>query len=156
MGFEAKSGLNVNNQYGVRNTGGAIGISDDYEQLQIEFTGETLNYAYLPPVVIPNGALFRRAFLRVNEAFSLTGTSPTVIFGGTAPATNGIVLSQAELQTIGTKVPASVGTGTWAFASTTGTTAAEKVTKVLGGTTPVVSPTVGKAVLVVEFAFQTK
>jgi hypothetical protein len=105
---------------------------------------------------VPKGTQFKRAILRVDEAFSITGTSPTVIFGGTAPGTNGIVLTEAELEAIGTKTPASTGTGTWAQSSSTGTTAAERVTRTLGGTTPVVSPTVGKATLILEFVNKTK
>jgi hypothetical protein len=159
MPYENTAGLAVNNQYGPRNTGGSIGMDQSESSIQtvtIHITGEMLNTSYVSPVVVPKGALFRRAFLRVDEAFVITGTSPTVIFGGTAPATNGFVLTEAELETVGTKVPASTGTGTWAQASTTGTTAAEKITKALGGTSPVVSPTAGKAQLVLEFVNRAK
>jgi len=159
MPFENTAGLNVSNFYGARETGGSVGVErsqDSIQQLSIAFTGASINSAFLPPVVIPRGAQFKRAILRVDEAFNLTGTSPTIIFGGTAPGTNGIVLSEAELEAIGTKTPASTGTGTWAQASATGTTAAERVTRTLGGTTPVVSPTVGKATLILEFVNKTK
>lgn len=159
MGFENSAGIGVSNHYGARNTGQSVGLEDSdgsVRTVSIAFTGASLNNAFLPPVYVPKGCLFRRAVLRVDEAFAITGTTPTVIFGGTAPATNGIVLSEAELEAIGTKVPASTGAGTWAVASATGTTASEKVAKALGGTTPVVSPTVGKATLVLEFAFKTK
>ena len=159
MPFENTAGLNVSNFYGARETGGSVGVErsqDSIQQLSIAFTGASINSAFLPPVVIPRGAQFKRAILRVDEAFNLTGTSPPIIFGGTAPGTNGIVLSEAELEAIGTKTPASTGTGTWAQASATGTTAAERVTRTLGGTTPVVSPTVGKATLILEFVNKTK
>lgn len=158
-GFENSAGLGVSNYYGVRDTGGSVGLehsTDSVHQLSIAFTGASLNQAFLPPVVVPKGAQFKRAILRVDEAFALTGTSPTVIFGGTAPATNGVVLSQAELQAIGTKTPASTGTGTWAQASATGTTAAEKVAKALGGTSPAVNAAQGKATLILEFVNKTK
>lgn len=156
MGFENKAGLNVFNNYGTRNTGGTAGFDCDYDTLEFEFTAESVNNGFLPPIVVPVGVLFRRAVLRVHEAFNLTGTTPTIIFGGTLPATNGIVLSEAELEAVGTKVPASVGTGTWAFASATGTTAAERVKVALGGTLPVVTPGVGRATLVIEFIYETK
>lgn len=158
-GFENSAGLNVSNYYGSRDTGGSVGVErsdDSVHQLSIAFTGRSINQTFLPPVVVPKGAQFKRAILRVDEAFSLTGTSPTVIFGGTAPGTNGIVLTEAELEAIGTKTPASTGTGTWAQSSATGTTAAERVTRTIGGTTPVVSPTVGKATLILEFVNKTK
>lgn len=160
MPFEANNGLGgVSNYYGPRDTGGSVGSEEtdqSVRQYSIAFTGASLNSSFLPPVVLPRGAKLMRATLRVDEAFALTGTTPTVIFGGTAPATNGIVLTQAELQAIGTKTPASTGTGTWAVASATGTTAAERITRALGGTTPAVSPTVGKATLIVEFINKTK
>jgi hypothetical protein len=159
MPFENTAGLNVSNFYGARETGGSVGLErsdDSVHQLSIAFTGASINSTFLPPVVVPKGTQFKRAILRVDEAFSITGTSPTVIFGGTAPGTNGIVLTEAELEAIGTKTPASTGTGTWAQSSSTGTTAAERVTRTLGGTTPVVSPTVGKATLILEFVNKTK
>lgn len=159
MPFENTAGLGVNNFYGQRDTGGSVGVeqsNDSFQHLSISFTGASINSTFLPPVVVPRGASFRRAILRVDEAFNLTGTTPTIIFGGTAPGTNGIVLSEAELEAVGTKIPASTGTGTWAVGSATGTTAAERVTRTLGGTTPVVSPTVGKATLILEFVNKTK
>lgn len=159
MPYQNTAGLGVNNQYGVRNTGGTVGVShsdDSLHQLQVDFTAESLTSGFLPPVVIPRGAHFLRWFLRVDEVFTLTGTSPTVIFGGTVPATNGMVLSSTELGTVGTKIPASGGTGTWAVTSTTGATAAEKVTQALGGTTPAVTQGAGKATLVGEYIFETK
>jgi hypothetical protein len=159
MPFLNQAGLGVFNNYGARDTGGSVGVERSIgsdHALSISFTGDSLNSGFLPPVVYPKGAKFLRAVLRVDEAFNITGTTPTVIFGGTAPATNGIVLSEAELEAIGTKTPASTGTGTWAVGSATGPLAAERVTRALGGTTPVVVPGVGKATLVIEFANVTK
>ncbi len=154
MPYQNAAGLGVNNFYGKRETGGSVGAShtkDNVKQLKIRFTGASLNETYLPPVKLPIGARVLRYVLRVDEAFSITGTSPTVIFGGTAPATNGVVLSETELENVGTKVPSSTGAGTWATSSSTGTTAAELVTKTLGGTSPVVAATQGKAVLTIEY-----
>ncbi len=159
MSFENLTGLCVYSSYGKRSTGGTVGsetTDTSTRDYSIAFTGESLNSGFLPPVTLPKGAKFVKAVLRVDEAFSITGTSPTVIFGGTAPGTNGVVLTEAELEAIGTKVPASTGTGTWAVASATGTTAAEKITKTLGGTSPVVSATVGKATLILTFINKTK
>lgn len=154
MSYENTAGLSVNTQYGTRNTGGAIGVErsqDSIGRLVIQFTGESLASGFMPPAVMPKGARVLRYFLDVDEVFVVTGTSPTVIFGGTAPATNGVVLTEAELEATGSKVPASAGTGTWSTSSATGTTAAEKVAKALGGTTPAVASTQGKATLVVEY-----
>lgn len=160
MPYANQAGIGVNNYYGARETGNSIGLEhgeDSLHRLSIAFDAATLNGSFLPPVVVPKGALFRSAVLRVDEAFNITGTTPTVIFGAAGTeATNGIVITEAELETIGTKAPASTGTGTWAQASTTGTTAAAKVGKTLGGTTPAVTGGVGKATLVLTFINKTK
>jgi hypothetical protein len=160
MPFENKTGLGgVSNYYGARDTGGSVGVepsSDSEYRLSVALTGASLNGSFLPPVVIPRGARILRAFLRVDEAFVLGGTNPVVNIGGVAPATNGYTLTQAELQSVGTKAVASTGNGTWAAASATGTTAAEKVSQALGGTAPTVSATVGKATLIVEYMNKTK
>jgi hypothetical protein len=155
MPYEANTGLNVFNHYGPRRTGGAVGgnrTQDAVKQLKIRFTGESVNSPFTPKVAVPEGARFLRYILRVDEAFALTGTNPTVIFGGAVPATNGVVLTKAELEAVGTKAPTSAGTGTWATNSATGATASEFVTKAIGGTGgPTVSSLVGKATLIAEY-----
>lgn len=162
MPYANQAGLGVNNFYGARDTlsGTGVGVetsNDSVHQLSISFSGTSLNDAFMPPVVIPKGALFKRAILRVDEAFAISGTSPTVLFGAVgAEATNGIVLTEAELETAGTKTPASTGTGTWAQNSTTGVATAAKVGKALGGTSPVVTSGVGKATLILEYFNKTK
>lgn len=160
MPFKNEAGLGVNNFYGARDTGGSVGVettNDSTHRLSINFTGSSLNGSFLPPVVVPKGALFRKATLVVEEAFVVGGTSPTVSFGAAGSvATNGIVLSEAELEAVGTKTPASTGAGTWAQNSSTGTTAAAKVDKVFGGTAPTVDSTVGKATLILEFTKKSK
>lgn len=159
MGYENSAGLGVNNYFGTRETGGTVGVEtsdNSNHSLSISFTGASLNSSFLPPVYLPKGALVKSYRLRVDEAFAISGTSPTVIFGGTAPATDGIVLTEAELEAVGTKTPASAGTGTWAVGSSTGPLTAQKVTKALGGTSPVVSATQGKATLLVEYVSLAK
>ena len=162
MGYANQAGLGVSNFYGPRDTTSGTGVGversdDSVHQLSISFSGTSLNDTFMPPVVIPKGALFKRATLRVDEAFTLGGTTPTVIFGAAgAEATNGFVLSQSELQAIGTKTPTSTGTGTWAQASATGVAAAAKVGKALGGTAPTVATGVGKATLILEYFNKTK
>lgn len=155
MGFENSAGLGVNNYYGKRDTGGSVGVEhskDSVHQLSIAFTGASINSSFLPPVVVPKGAQFKRAILRVDEAFAVSAAG-TLTFGGTVPGTNGIVLTEAELENIGTKTPASAGAGTWAQSSSTGTTAAEKVTRSISGT---ITATQGKATLILEFVNKTK
>lgn len=160
MPFENSAGIGVNNFFGPRNTGGSVGVEtseSSTHNLSIALTGETLSGSFLPPVVLPKGAKFVRAVLRIDEAFNLGGTSPTVQIGAAGSvATNGIVLTETEMETVGTKTPASTGVGTWAQASTTGTTAAAKVAFALGGTAPTVDATVGKGTLILTFVNKTK
>lgn len=155
MTYENKSGLGVNNQYGPRDTGGTVGVISDFnavQEIQVDLTPDFLNGTFVPPVSLPKGALLRRATLRVDEAFTMTGTTPGVAIGAVGnEVVNGIALTAAELAAVGTKTPASTGTGTWAQNSATGTTAAAKINKVLTGTTPAVTVGAGKARLSLEF-----
>jgi len=155
MAYENTAGLSVNNQYGARNTGGAVGTEhtqDSIWQLEYNLTGEMLNSTYIPPQFMPRGAKVLRAFLRVDEVFVVSAAG-TVAIGGTAPGTNGVVLTEAQLENLGTKDVSSVAVGTWATASTTGTTASERVAKAITGT---VAATSGKATLIVEYFYKTK
>lgn len=155
MTLEANTGLGVYSNYGKRNSGGTVGmeqVDNSTQRLSIAFTGESVNSAFNSPVYVPRGAKFIRAILRVDEVFVVSAAG-TLAFGGTVPGTNGIVLTEAELEAVGTKTPTSTGTGTWAQSSATGTTAAEKVAKVITGT---VGATSGKATLILEYVFKTK
>lgn len=155
MSFENTSGLGVYSSYGKRSTGGSVGsetTDGSTRDYSITITGESLNSAFLPSVSLPKGSKFKGAILRVDAAFAVS-SGGTVTFGGTVPGTNGIVLTEAELENIGTKVPASTGAGTWAVASATGTTAAELITKAISGT---VTATQGKATLILTFVNKTK
>ncbi len=150
MAFENSAGLGVHNQYGPRNTGGAIGVEHSQSSLQvltIDLTGEMLNSTFMPPVFMPNGAKVVRATLRVDEVFVVSAAG-TVAIGGTAPGTNGVVLTEAQLEAVGTKDVSSVAVGTWATSSATGTTASQKVAKAITGT---VGATSGRGTLVVEY-----
>lgn len=154
-GYENSAGIGVNNYYGARDTGGSVGIEtgkDSTLVVSLNLTGDSLNSTFMPPYVVPKGAILRRAVLRVDEAFTLGGTSPTVNIGlAGSVATNYIILTQGELQAVGTKVPASTGSGTLSTTSTTGVTAADKIGKTLAGTSPTVAKGVGKATLTLEF-----
>jgi hypothetical protein len=150
MAYENSAGIGVFNQYGPRNTGGGVGTEQSKNSVQVmsmELTGEMLNSAYIPPVVIPKGAKVIKATLRVDEVF-VVSASGTVAVGGTAPGTNGVVLTEAQLEAVGTKDVSSVAVGTWATNSATGTTAAQKVAKAITGTVAAAS---GKGQLVVEY-----
>lgn len=162
MSYENASGLGVYNQYGARQSGGAVGTEHRYGSnvtLKIDLTGDSINDAvagFVPPVSIPKGANFNTARLVVDEAFDVGGTTPHVLVGAAGSvATNGVEITEAELEATGTKELASTGAGTWAFNSATGTTAAALVAFALEGDTTVARGS-GKATLILEFTFNTK
>lgn len=160
MSYENKSGLGVYNQYGPRDTGGSIGLEhgeNSTHVLSITITPEFLNTNFIPPVTLPKGALITKAVLRVDEAFTLTGTTPGVVYGlAGSEVANGVALTQAELQSVGTKIPASAGAGQLAINSGSGVTATTKLGKALTGTTPAVVGTAGKAVLSLTYVSRAK
>jgi hypothetical protein len=154
MAYENSAGLGVTNQYGARQTGGAVGLEHGKTSqhiLSVDLTGEMLNSAYVAPVYVPKGAKIIKAILRVDEVFVVSAVG-TVAIGGTAPGTDGVVLTEAQLEALGTKDVSASAVGTWATASTTGTTASQKVTKAITGT---VGATSGKGTLIVEYFFKT-
>ncbi len=159
MPFRNQAGIGVSQNYGRRDTGNSVGLEKGYNStfvLSVTLTGASLNDGFVPPVVVPRGAQFKSATLRVDEAFVLGGTSPTVRVGANgATGTNNITLTQAELQAVGTKTVASTGNGTWAFSSATGTTSATRVAVDMGGTSPTATQA-GKAVLVLEYFNKSK
>ena len=159
MSYESKTGLNVSNQYGTRSTGTSVGTDfskNSVHEISIEFSAASMQDRFMPPYVVPKGARMTRATLNVLEVFTLTGTTPTVIFGGTAPATNGITISAATLGAVGTSDQSAALTGTWATNSALGTTASEKVTNTLGGTTPAITPGAGKASLTITYVYKNR
>lgn len=160
MPFENKTGLNVYSQYGPRTVGSTVGTDHSKNarhELNFEFTGTSLaEGTFLPPFVVPKGARFERATLTVHQAIVITGTTPGLAVGGTAPATNGLALTAANLGTVATLDVSSQLAGTWATASAAGTTAAERVTIALTGTTPVVTTGTGKVSLVIVYSYKNR
>lgn len=160
MAYENKAGLNVNNQYGPRDTGGGIGLERSIgakQTLVIDFTGDSLNSSFMPPVYLPKGAKPISYLLRVDEAFVLTGTSPVVVFGQADNiATNYVALIESELESVGFKVPASNGAGEWHKNTGTGVTATKLIGKTITGTTPVVQAGVGKGQLIIEYVHKSR
>lgn len=155
MPYENSAGLGVNNHYGAQTTGFAVGGEHESGSsfiVSVDMTGESLNSAFIPPIFVPRGALLKSAYLDIDEVFAVS-TGGTVRVGGTVPGTNGVILTEAQMETLGTKNVASVAVGTWATASATGTVATERVTKSVTGT---VTATQGKGTLVLEFFFKSK
>jgi hypothetical protein len=160
MPYVNQAGIGVYNQYGARSTGNSVGTDHSQNashELSLEFSGTSLaDSLFVPPHVIPKGAKFTRATLVVHQPFTLTGTTPGLAVGGTAPATNGVPITAANLSAAASIDLTAALAGTWATASATGTTASEKVSIALTGTTPAVTSGVGKASLVINYIYKNR
>jgi hypothetical protein len=157
MGYENTAALGVNNHYGVRTTGGAVGqerLTNTNYVVRIDLTGQSIADAvagFVPPLYIPKYANFNKATLQVDEVFVVTGTTPTLEVGASgSSATNGVVITEAELEALGCKDLASTGAGTWAFSHASGTAAAAKIGMTLEGDTAIAA-TSGKATLILTY-----
>lgn len=156
MAYENSTGLNVFNHYGARNTGGSVGAestSGSVMTVTYHLTGADLNGSFIPPVVVPKGAVLKSAYLIVDEAFVVSAAGTVAIGAAAAPGTNGVVLTEAKLEALGSSDVTSLAVGTWAANSATGTASASKIGKAITGT---VGATAGKAQLVMEFVNRDK
>jgi len=151
MSYEDSAGLNVNNHYGERKVGGAIGhIKSEgaYKELTIEITGEMLNNSFRPEAILPAGSLPVEAYIDVSEAFDLGGTAPTILVGTSgSEVTNGLVVSEAIAEAVATEDLSATLTGTWAASLAAATT----VGVTMGGTSPTAAAAAGKGRLVVRY-----
>ena len=147
MGFENSAGIDVYNHYGPRDTGGSVGVEhskDSIHQLSIYLTADSVNDGFVPPVVVPKGAHFFRAWLTVDEAF--TGVTAITVGEKGDESTNGFPLVAADINAEGSRKPAGPATGTWLETSTTGVTADKFV-----GITKTGTATAGRGTLTLEF-----
>lgn len=143
---------NVDNYYGARAVlQGADGVyltDGIINQYSFEFTGQDVldTKTQLIAQTLLAGSLIVGAIAKVKTAFSLTGTSPTVLLGtSTSEVTNGVVLTKAQVEAIGTYNIFSTATGTWAAVL-----AADTLTSiVLGGTSPVITG-IGRVEIVLD------
>lgn len=142
----------VSTHYGPREVGGTVGVPNTVgfmNELVIDFTGATVNAAAFPliPPSFPAGANIEDAFLEVQEVFALGGTTPAVEVGteGTE-AVNGVTLSEAQLEALGTYDVTPEISGTWGTSFATETV----VGIALSGTTPTIT-NAGKARLVIRY-----
>ena len=151
MAYEATSGLQVVNHYGARETGGTVGVERTTKSrnvLSFELTGQSLADGFLPPFVLPKEATITDAFVTVDEAF--TGVTSVTLGEGNDEATNGIVLTAANLA-LGTRnVDASLA-GEWDIGSAT--TKAARVGIVVAGTP---SPLVGRASVTIGYVYKRR
>ena len=137
-GFEDSAGLNVSNWYGPRSTGKTGGVFDTdgfVKEAVIVVKAADIGSDSYQPIILPAGAKVVGAYAKVSEAFALGGTTPVINIGTSgSEATNGVNLTEAQAEAVGTYDLIGTNGGTWAAALAAATT----VKVVLGGTTPTV------------------
>ena len=154
-GVSTTRATNVSNHYGGRETGGAKGVvktEGAMKEASITISGTNLSdgtFDLLTDLKIPAGAMIEDVYLKVSEAFVLTGTSPTLLIGtATSEVTNGFVGSEAQMEAAGSYDLTSTLTGTWAAPLAASTTVGIS----LGGTGGPTSSSAGKAKVIVRYA----
>ncbi len=142
MAKEESSGLGA----GVRSRFGPVDIPDGSQgvvrtagnknELVVEFSGNDINDDDFQKAIVPAGSLVVDAYVEISEVFALGGTTPTINVGTDgSEGTNGVEISEAEAEALGTvDISASIA-GTWAASLASDTT----VSIALDGTTPTVT-----------------
>lgn len=155
MAFEGNTGLQVATQYGVRGTGVSVGVEhskDSKRQLSFELTGRGIREGFLPPLVVPKGAVFLKASVYVDEAF--VGLTSMNIGEGNAAGTNGLVLpalSLADDLAVGGRDLTARLAGTWAAG-----VAQAKASRIGMTSVGTVDPTKGRASIVLEYTYKRR
>lgn len=143
------------NTFGPRDSGGGSGVlkvEGTIEQVRLELTGDDIN-DLLGPLVdtyLPAGGLIRDAYWNTVEVFVATGTNPTLLVGtdGTE-VTNGLVVNETALETLGTTRVTSTLTGTWAV--NTPLAARTKIGFAIGGSGGPAIARSGRGILTIEY-----
>lgn len=131
----------VNNHYGLRETGDTQGIAKTEgfrNELTFDLDGTAVGneaFTLLAPK-IPAGSLVESVVLEVSEAFVLGGTTPAISIGTeTSESTNGFDISEAQAEATGTYDVTATLAGTWAAGLAAETTLGIDLT----GTSPTVT-----------------
>lgn len=143
------------NTFGPRDSGGGSGVlkvEGTIEQVRLEVTGDDIN-DLLGPLVdtyLPAGGLIRDAYWNTVEVFVATGTSPTLLVGtDSTEVTNGLVVNETALETLGTTRVTSTLTGTWAV--NTPLAARTKIGFAVGGSGGPAIARSGRGILTIEY-----
>lgn len=110
---------NVHNQYGARDSGGTVGVLEVdgiTENLIINVDGGFYTDVgnELVNAIIPAGSIIKAAYVDIEEAFVLGGTSPTILIGTNgSEVTNGLVISEAVAEATASANLTSTLAGTW-------------------------------------------
>lgn len=143
------------NTFGPRDSGGGTGVlkvEGTIEQVRLEITGDDLNDLLEPLVTtyLPKGGLIRDAYWNTVEVFVATGTNPTLLVGtDTSEVTNGLVVNETALETLGTTRVTSTLTGTWAV--NTPLAARTKIGLAIGGSGGPAIARSGRGILTIEY-----
>ena len=151
MAFEGNTGLQVATQYGVRGTGVSVGVEhseNSKHQLSFELTGRGIREGFLPPLVVPKGAVFLKASVYVDEAF--VGLTSMNLGEGNAAGTNGLVLLATDLAAGGRDLTAKLA-GTWVAG-----VAQAKASRIGMTSVGTVDPTKGRASIVLEYVYKRR
>ncbi len=153
MAVELGTIRGVRNIYGTRETGGAVGIIKTEgisNELTVDVTGDVLNDLLIATVVIPAGSILQAAYFETTEVFVLGGTTPALEIGTSgSEATNGVTVTEAQLEAVGADDITAALAGTWAAA---GALAADTTVGIaFSGSTPTATRGLGKARVVIEY-----
>lgn len=142
----------VNNHYGQRDTGKTVGTvytAGNVRELSLDIDGDMVGnaaFALLAPT-LPAGAVIKEAYVEVSEAFVLGGTTPVINVGTEgSESTNGVDVSEAQAEAVGTYDITSTLAGTWAAPLAAATTVGIS----LSGTSPTVTDA-GKMRMVLRY-----
>ena len=157
MAVEQDATRGVRSIYGTREKGydvGTIKTEGNSDELSVGLSAAMVQdiidgKEVIATVKIPKYSIIEKAYLYVDEAFVLGGTTPAVEVGtDTTEATNGVTLTEAQLEALGSYDVTAALSGTWAAGSSL---AAETTVGIaVSGTSPTVTG-VGKARLVVTY-----
>lgn len=144
----------VNHHFGPRefnNVVGKLDMDGAINEIAIDLKPAVLTangFPLLPPI-LPALSKILAAYVEVEEVFNITGTTPTVRIGTkSSEATNGITITEAQLEALGMYDVSSTLAGTWTAAG--GLTAATTVGIIRNGDTAAVG-TGGKARVLIRY-----
>lgn len=150
MAKENTSGRGVDAYYGVRTTDEQrlSTASEGGNKFSIEVAWRGAEIALGGDVTLPAGALIKSVTLDVIDLFALAGTTPTVNIGTkTSAATNGVPITEAQIEAAGFVDLTGALAGTWAAPLAAETT----IDIELAGAGAALTANVGHAVLKITF-----
>lgn len=123
MAVEVDATRGVRNIYGQREKGYAVGVIKTEgvsNELTVDVTGSMLDdiidgKEVIASVVIPAGSILTAAYYETTEVFTLGGTTPALEIGTDgSEATNGVTVTEAQLEAVGADDITAALAGTWA------------------------------------------